>query len=210
MKYDALIFDMDGTLWDSTDTYVLAWNEGFKKLNLPYRVDRPILESVMGYDKANTFKKILPELKEKDYDLVYDTINEVQEIIMPKEGGKLYQNVYQGLELLSKKYKLFILSNCQAKGIIQMIDYCDIGQFITDELPHGRNYMPKHHNIKLLMEMHNIKFPAYIGDTDGDSVQCQLANVPFYFVSYGFGKTDNFKQKFDNFKELTQYFISLK
>jgi hypothetical protein len=65
----------------------------------------------------------------------------------------LYDGVKDGLKLLAEKYPLFILSNC-AKGIIrQFIDWAGIDDLIKDELAHGVNFMPKNHNIKLLMQI---------------------------------------------------------
>ena len=69
--------------------------------------------------------------------------------------------------------------------------------------------MPKHHNIKLLVDTHQLKNPVYIGDTAGDGEQSRQAGVPFIFVSYGFGTTDDYDLKFDDFKSLTDYFMSL-
>jgi phosphoglycolate phosphatase len=121
----------------------------------------------------------------------------------------LYDGVKEGLPQLAGKYPIFILSNC-AKGIIRLfIDWAGIDEHITDELAHGVNFMPKNHNIKLLMEQHGLKNPVYIGDTAGDGEESRKAGVPFVFVSYGFGETDDYDVKFDNFKSLTDYFMGL-
>lgn len=207
MKHDALIFDMDGTLWDATDSYVKAFNHAFETLNLPYKVDRKSLESVTGMGRIQCFEKLFPEIHSKDYDFISVQINKSQDEVMPIFGGKMYENVFSGLEILSKKYKIFILSNCQINGIKHMIKFCKINEFITDEFAHGKNNMPKHFNIKLLIEDYDLKNPAYIGDTDGDRKDCEIAQIPFYFMTYGFGKTNIYIEKFDNFNQLTQYFM---
>jgi phosphoglycolate phosphatase len=69
--------------------------------------------------------------------------------------------------------------------------------------------MPKSHNMHLLMDKHNLQSPVYIGDTNGDAEQTRLAGIPFVFVSYGFGNTDDYDNKFDDFESLTQYYLSL-
>jgi phosphoglycolate phosphatase len=76
-------------------------------------------------------------------------------------------------------------------------------------MAHGINFMPKSHNIKLLSETHGLKNPFYIGDTEGDGQQSRLAGIPFVFVSYGFGQTNDYDLKFDDFKSLTAYFMNL-
>jgi phosphoglycolate phosphatase len=121
----------------------------------------------------------------------------------------LYDGVLEGLQQLAEKYKVFILSNC-AKGIIRVfIDWAGIDEHITDEMAHGVNFMPKNHNIKLLAEKHSLVNPVYIGDTHGDGQESRQAGVPFVFVSYGFGDTDDYDLKFDDFKSLTDYFMGL-
>jgi phosphoglycolate phosphatase len=121
----------------------------------------------------------------------------------------LYEGVEEGLEKLAGKYQLFIVSNC-AKGIIRLfIDWAGIDEHIIDEIAYGTNYMPKHFNIKQLIERHDLKNPVYVGDTEGDGEQSRLAGVPFVFVSYGFGETDDHDARFDNFTDFTEYFMGL-
>lgn len=63
--------------------------------------------------------------------------------------------------------------------------------------------------MELLKERNNLINPVYIGDTDGDRQESALAGVPFVFVTYGFGETENYNVQFHSFKELTDYFMHL-
>ena len=63
--------------------------------------------------------------------------------------------------------------------------------------------------MELLKKKHNLLRPIYIGDTDGDRRESDLAGVPFVFMTYGFGTTHKFHLQFDTFTELTDYFMSL-
>lgn len=88
-KPEALIFDMDGTLWDATDTYVKAWNLGLQRLGIGVQVDRPLLDSMMGWERSKAFKKVFPMARIEDHQLIYDTINAAQADILPTEGGRM-------------------------------------------------------------------------------------------------------------------------
>ena len=77
-----------------------------------------------------------------------------------------------------------------------------------DYMEHWMILMPKHHNLRLLMEKYGLNAPVYIGDTDSDSDQSMMAGVPFVYVSYGFGVTDKYSLKFDSFTALTAYFLN--
>jgi phosphoglycolate phosphatase len=63
--------------------------------------------------------------------------------------------------------------------------------------------------MQLLVDKHDLKSPVYVGDTDSDSVESSKAGVPFVYMTYGFGKTDNYSIKFDTFNELVEYYYNL-
>ena len=208
-KPDSLIFDMDGTLWDAVDTYTESWNVVFKKLNINRTMEREQLLERIGWDGNKVMLAVLPEFDEDKRKEIYNDVNAVRRQLLPQNGGLLYDGVLDGIKQLASKYQLFILSNC-GKGIIRLfIDWADIDDYISDEIAYGVNSMPKHHNIKLLVDTHQLKNPVYIGDTAGDSEQSRHAGIPFVFVSYGFGTTDDYDLKFDDFKSLTDYFMDL-
>jgi len=208
-KPDSLIFDMDGTLWDAVDTYAASWNLVFEELGIDIVVEREQLAKLVGLEGRKVIGLIMPDFDDEKRQMIYNLVNEKRKAILPERGGVLYDGVKEGLKQLTEKYDLFILSNC-AKGIIRLfIDWAGIDEHIKDELAHGVNFMPKSHNIKLLSDMHGLKNPVYIGDTEGDGRQSRLAGIPFVFVSYGFGQTDDYDLKFDDFKSLTDYFMSL-
>lgn len=85
--------------------------------------------------------------------------------------------------------------------------WAGIEMIITDSMAHGENYKPKHQNIQLLIEKYSLKNPFYIGDTESDSLQSRLVPLPFVFVDYGFGTTQNYDLTFSSFSQLTDYFI---
>jgi phosphoglycolate phosphatase len=206
---DSLIFDMDGTLWDAADTYVASWNAGFKKENINKEMNREDLGSMMGWEKRKVLQHVLPDFDEEKQERIFETINDFRAQLIPEMGGVLYEGVKEGLGKLASKYKLFIVSNCPENLITQFMDWAGIAPLITDEMAHGVNSMPKHHNIKILIDRHQLKSPVYIGDTQTDSIESRKAGVPFVFLNYGFGKTDDFDLKFDNFDSFTAYYMNL-
>ncbi|HEY2581662.1 MAG TPA: HAD family hydrolase [Mucilaginibacter sp.] len=208
-KPDSLIFDMDGTLWDAADTYTESWNLMFKEMNIDKVMRREELLERIGWEGSKVMQSVFPEYDEGRRNQIYDNIADIRRRLLPENGGILYDGVIDGLKQLATKYQLFILSNC-AKGIIRVfIDWAGIDDYITDEIAYGVNSLPKHHNIKLLTDTHKLNNPVYIGDTAGDSEQSRKAGIPFVFVSYGFGTTEDYDLKFDDFNSLTSYFMAL-
>ena len=209
LKPDSLIFDLDGTLWDALDTYLESWNEGAKIENLNRVFTREDLHHVMGWERSTVLSHFFPEMNIDEREQVYRTINECRIRLMPIRGGLMYVGVREGLIKLSAKYSLFIVSNCPENLIVEFLKWADLEEYVTDEMAHGVNSMPKNHNIKLLVDKHNLKSPVYIGDTLGDGLETRKAGLPFVLLTYGFGTTDDYDLKFDDFIAFTDYYMNL-
>ena len=208
-KPDSLIFHMDGTLWDAVDTYANSWNLVFEKMAIDRVIGRNDLMQLMGMEGKKLTKVLMPDYDDDKAQDIYMDVNETRRQILPASGGVMYPGVTEGMKLLATKYKLFILSNC-AVGILPLfMSWAGITDYITDSIAYGENNMPKHHNMGVLIDRNKLETPVYIGDTNGDAEQTHMAGIPFIFVTYGFGKTENYELKFDSFDELTKYYMSL-
>jgi len=204
---DALIFDMDGTLWDGVETYAQGFNDFFNSKKINRKLTKDDIKGYMGLEEEKFLEATIPEFSYGERKNAYKQIIEFQYKRIELDGGILYDGVKQGLSLLSKKYKLFIVSNCPEFTIDYFIKWAKIENMITDSLAHGKNYKPKHQNIQFLIEKYRLKNSYYIGDTDSDSKQSSMVPLPFVFVDYGFGTTENYKLKFCSFTKLTDYFM---
>ncbi len=208
MKPDSIFFDMDGTLWDGVSAYAEGFNDFFESKGIQRRVTKDDLFRYMGMEELQYLEKTLPEFSVHERKKAYKEIIELQYKRIDRDGGFLFEGVLAGLEKLAKKYKLFIVSNCPEFTIQHFMTWSKLEDIITDTMSHGVNYKAKHENIKYLIDKYQLKSPVYIGDTDSDRKQCSLLNIPFGFVSYGFGNTDIYDMRFDTFYELTDYFIA--
>lgn len=209
MNPDSLIFDMDGTLWDNVDTYVDVWNKGLEKIGYAKRVSRADIMGLMGKEARVMLNAIIPEASTTEQDNLFDEVITIYQQTLPTMNPTIYDGVHEGLEQLSKKYKLFMLSNCEEGGLVNFMKHTGTRHLFIDYMEHGMNLMPKSHNLQLLIDKHQLQSPVYIGDTDSDATQSALAGVPFVFVSYGFGQTTNYALKFDSFPELAHHFLTI-
>ena len=209
--FDSLIFDMDGTLWDNVNYYVTAWNNGLGKTGHSERVTRADLLGQMGKEIGQMMNAIVPESTEqKRTELMYAVFDAYDELVASGNlQPTIFPDVLTGLEKLKEKYKLFLLSNCEEGGLVKFMKYTGTEEIFTDYQEYGQNFLPKSKNIKLLIERNNLKSTIYIGDTLSDGRETRKAGIPFGFVSYGFGNTDDYDVKFDSFGELVEYFNKL-
>ena len=207
-KPDALIFDMDGTLWDAVETYTQAWNEYFKRHGLTNFLTKADLDALMGLEESKFLEIVLPEYSSEDRKTCYEEVIQLQYDLIDKIGGRLYPGVHNYLEKLSKKFNLFIVSNCPKDTIEHFMKFAKIEHLITSSLSHGQNYRPKHENISSLVNEYDLKRAIYIGDTHGDMVQSKKANLPFVFMTYGFGSCNTFEKSFDSFEAFALYYLN--
>lgn len=209
LRPDALIFDMDGTLWDAVETYTKAWNLYFEKHQLGKELLKSDLDSLMGLEEAIFLEKVLPEQSAEERVESYKEVVQLQYDLIDQIGGQVYEGVLELIPLLAKKYKLFIVSNCPRYTIKHFLQFADLKSHITDSLAHGENYRAKHENIKSLVSKYALQTPVYIGDTQGDMTASQKANIPFIFMTYGFGQSASYDRSFDSFKSFATYYLNV-
>ena len=204
---DALIFDMDGTLWDAVDTYAEIWNMAFERENIERRITRADLLALIGTPIDDIMRHFVPAERVEH---LLKTIAELVITELPRLGGKLYEGVQEGVAELSKHYKLFMLSNCDELELPIFVRYAGIESYITDTIAYGNTRLRKAENIRLLAEKYHLQHPVYVGDTDGDCREAHRAGVPFVWMSYGFGTTDNAQLQFDTFADMTRHFVDMR
>ena len=105
--------------------------------------------------------------------------------------GTLYPNVREVLSELSKKYELFIVSNCQSGYIEVLMEACDLKQYITDIECYGNTNLSKAENISLVIQRNHLDRSFYLGDTAMDAQAAKDAGIPFVHAAYGFGKVED-------------------
>lgn len=204
---DALIFDMDGTLWDAVDTYAEIWNMAFERENIERRITRADLLALIGTPIDDIMRHFVPAERVEH---LLKTIAELVVTELPRLGGKLYEGVQEGVAELSKHYKLFMLSNCDELELPIFVRYAGIESYITDTIAYGNTRLRKAENMRLLAEKYHLQHPVYVGDTDGDCREAHRAGVPFVWMSYGFGTTDNAQLQFDTFADITRHFVDMR
>jgi phosphoglycolate phosphatase len=202
---DSLIFDLDGTLWDASETCARAWNDLLTQLEITeYTIDAPAIRAVSGLSIDKVFKEHFTFIPENMRSQLLEAYKPKESEYMKKFGGKLYPNVKEVLKELSNRYKLFVVSNCLSGYIENFIGFNELQGIFSDHECSGRTGRPKSENIKSIVERNRLNSPVYIGDTIWDFDAATAADVPFIFAAYGFGKVDNAERAVKDFKELSE------
>ena len=194
-----IIFDMDGTLWDSAENVALAWNEAVGK---PMFTEKDI-KSVMGMTMTSIAERLFPNETEEKRREFLTRCCECENKYLRERGGRLFPNTVSTLKMLFERgHKLFIVSNCQAGYIEAFLDFYKLEKLFADKLCWGDNEREKWENIKLIMERNGLSDALYVGDTQGDCDSAYRAGARFAHAAYGFGEVNRCDHKLDDISEL--------
>ena len=204
MNCESLIFDIDGTLWDSRALVAEGYNIQLEREGLQHLfVNADILKPLFGKTMTEIADVLLASIDPAErYDLMERCMATENEFLFLNPCQIGYPGVLETIAKLAKTYRLFIVSNSQ-KGYPELcIDKLGLTPYIEGHMCFGDTGTGKGQTILTLMKKHAISSAVYIGDTQGDSDACREAGLPFIFCTYGLGQTENYDAKIDSIREL--------
>ena len=182
MNYESLIFDIDGTLWDSRELVAKGYNIQLEKEGLAHL-------SVTADELKRQFGKVMTAIADsifgpipapERYALLERCMASQYQVLKEDPCNVDYPGVRETIAKLAENHRLFIVSNCE-QGYPQLcIEKLGIGEYIQDHL--------------------------CFGDTQGDYEATVEAGLPFVWCTYGFGTPEGYVAKVDNFAELLNLF----
>lgn len=203
-KFDGIILDIDGTIWNTTGIAAEGYNIAIEKSGTSARkVTAEVLQREFGKTMDTIAADLWPEFSYADRkQLLFQCCSEQEKALANNEKDITYPGVLETIKELSSTENFYIVSNCQNGYIELTMEKTGLAPYIKDFECFGRTEKTKAENIKLLISRNNLKSPVYVGDTQGDSDACKEAGVPFIWATYGFGKVTEFLAKIDKFSEL--------
>ncbi len=206
MKFDGLILDVDGTIWNTTGIVAEAWNNAFDQFfpKVPH-VTADVLKGQFGKPMDVIADNLFPMLNQDEKNLLMDKCCQMEQAALLQNTKNItYDGVVETIKEITKSIPVFIVSNCQSGYIEVVMEKNSIADFITDFECFGNNGFSKDKNISLIAQRNGLKAPVYVGDTQGDYEACQKAGLPFIWAAYGFGRPedDNYFAKLEKFDQL--------
>ena len=205
MKKQGILFDLDGTLWDSGQAVVDSWNEVLERLP---DVDRHItvedMHSYMGLPMDEIGRRCFAgqNLSEERIREIMHECEQYENEYILIHGGVLMPHLEEVLRELSKDYFLAVVSNCQIGYIEAFIEHHKLSQYFDDTENYGKTGLPKGDNIRLVCDRNQLEQALYVGDIQGDYDSACVAGIPFIHARYGFGTIDTEVPYIDSLTEL--------
>jgi len=187
MSKKAIIFDMDGTLVDSSVTIVNAINHVRHKLGLDDMPKELILEKVNDphLNPAEFFYEVPAFTKEHEkWFSDYYTQNHEKEL-----------QLYDGIEALLKKLKdkghlLAVATNAYRGSTLESLSHLKVLDYFSsiacyDDVPRGK---PSPDMLEKNLKDLNVSVDEslFIGDSERDLLAAQALNMDYLMVNWGF------------------------
>ena len=204
MKFESLILDIDGTLWDSRVLVAEGWNAQLRLEGLGHLCVTPEgLTALFGKNQKELADIMLAAVPEPERMPLMERCMERERLYLEENDCQVgYPGVRETLEALAETHRLFIVSNCE-KGYPEIcMEKLGISHLIRGHLCYGDTRTCKGETILKLMADHGISSACYIGDTQGDADAAALAGIPFVYCTYGFGQVREYWKSIDSFAEL--------
>ena len=198
-----IIFDLDGTLWDSAQAVVDSWNVVIDSLpDFHKRITVEDMESLMGKtmdDIAFTYFNTVSRDRALE---ILQACMDYENEYLEKVGGNLYPQLEQVLADLSKDYFLAIVSNCQRGYIEAFLKFHKLEPYFNDFECFGNTKQEKDANITTVVKRNGLSKAVYVGDVLGDYLSTTKAGLPFIWAEYGFGQVPQAKYKINALTQL--------
>ena len=187
---DGILFDLDGTLWDSCRVVSESWGETLRRrFGIADGPDAEAVKGIMGMTAAEITAALFSRFGARAEEICLACIHGENDYIAV-HGGDVYPGVPEMLAALSERLPLFIVSNCLDGYIECFLTSSGLASRFRDWACEGSTGLKKAGNIRRIAEKHGLLCPVYVGDTITDERSAREAGCRFVHAAYGFGKSE--------------------
>ena len=205
MKTDALILDVDGTLWDTTELVKDAWMLAAADEGITVTITADDLKNYFGKPMDQIARLVFPDQSEAGRSKIMKRgVRYEEEMLETCTRDLAYPGVAGTIKDLAEHMDICVVSNCQ-KGYIELAcRKIGISGYVKDHECFGDHGKYKAENIRLVVSRNAYLHPVYLGDIQGDCDAAHEAGIRFIHAAYGFGEVTGADAVVNSFEELKE------
>ncbi len=191
-----ILFDLDGTLLDSTDAIVGTCFDVFKNKKFEHSIDDEFIKSLIGYPLEAMFSMcgVAREYVDDfvlEYKRIYRQISFSQTYLLPMAR--------ETLELAASFARLGIVTTKTGAYTSPLLEHLGIGHFFETLVGREHVVMPKPHPEPIFKALHQMGKEIdeniwMVGDTKLDIMAANDAKIKAVGVLSGYGKKDELEK----------------
>lgn len=191
-----ILFDLDGTLIDSTDAIVDTFYHSFEKEKFEFIGNDEDIKDVIGYPLDIMYEKLGVE-KSRVWDFVGTYKERYRQISL--EQTSLLKGAMESVQNASKFARLGIVTTKTTRYTIPLLEHLGIMGYFETIIGRQEVQNPKPHPEPIFkaMEAMNLSHSEFdiwmIGDTHLDMMAANEANIKGVGVLCGYGKKEQLK-----------------
>lgn len=203
-KEKIILFDLDGTLIDSTEAIVSTFLHSFKELQFDFKGNEEDIKKLIGYPLDIMYKDL-----GVDDDRVWDFVDTYKQRykIISKEQTILLENAYEAVELASRIARVSVVTTKTRMYTMPLLEHFNIAQFF--EIVTGRENVqnPKPHPEPILITLEQMNYDEnlhevwMIGDTKLDLIAANEAKINSIGLLCGYGNEEELREFTSNIKQ---------
>ena len=191
-----ILFDLDGTLIDSTDAIVSTFYHAFEKMNYDFTGTDEDIKSLIGHPLDIMFLEL-----GISQEIVWDYVHAYKERykVISKQQTELLEFAKEAIELANTFARLSIVTTKTGLYSEQLLEHMDIMQYFEhvtgrEHVEHPKPHPEPIHRTLDLMDIKGTCDIWMIGDTELDLIAANSAGINSVGVLCGYGKEETLKE----------------